>query len=167
MTQSLNHKKSLDQCLKDHFQESDITDKYTCDSCKKTSTRAKKRHLIVKMPKIMVFHIKRFDNGFKKITSNTKYQPDIDMEKYVQINTDNRYLFSYCCPDADPEILGKTTYSLFALTVHQGTINNGHYVAYAKRYNQWYNFNDEYFETVSERIALGQEAYLLFYKQDE
>jgi hypothetical protein len=57
------------------------------------------------MPKIMVFHIKRFDNGFKKITSTTKYQPDIDME-------------NYCCPDADPEILGKTTYSLFALTVH-------------------------------------------------
>ena len=33
----------------------------------------------------MVFHIKRFDNGFKKITSTTKYQPDIDMEKYVKI----------------------------------------------------------------------------------
>ena len=79
MTQSLNHKKSLDQCLRDHFVESEITDKYTCDSCKKTSTRAKKRHTIVKLPKIMVFHIKRFDNGFKKITSNTKYQPEIDM----------------------------------------------------------------------------------------
>ena len=79
----------------------------------------------------------------------------------------SRILVSYCCPDADPDTLGVTDYSLFALTVHQGTINNGHYVAYAKRYNKWHNFNDEYYEAVSERVALGQEAYLLFYKQNE
>ena len=47
----------------------------------------------------------------------------------------SRIFVSYCCPDADPDTLGVTDYSLFALTVHQGTINNGHYVAYAKRYN--------------------------------
>ena len=36
-----------------------------------------------------------------------------------------------------------------------------------KRYGDWFNFNDEYFEQVGERVVLGQEAYLLFYKQDE
>ena len=81
MTQSLNHKKSLEQCLRDHFTESEITDKYTCDSCKKTTTKAKKRHLIVKLPKILVFHIKRFDSIFNKIKANTKYTSDIELEQ--------------------------------------------------------------------------------------
>ena len=48
--------------------------------------------------------------------------------------------------------------------MHHGSINQGHYVAYVNRDGSWYNFNDEYFEIVSERVALGQEAYLLFYK---
>ena len=80
MTQSLSHKGSLEKCLKEHFSESDITDKYTCDSCKKTTTRAKKRHAIVKLPKILIFHIKRFENIFKKITSNTKYPNNIALD---------------------------------------------------------------------------------------
>jgi len=81
MTQSLNHKASLEKCLKDHFSESEITDKYTCDSCKKTTTKAKKRHLMVKLPKILIFHIKRFDSIFNKIKANTKYSPTLDLEQ--------------------------------------------------------------------------------------
>lgn len=73
MTQSLNHKKSLEYCLQEQFRESEVNDKYTCDSCKKVTTKAKKKHNIVKLPKILVFHIKRFDSIFNKIKANTKY----------------------------------------------------------------------------------------------
>ena len=58
-----------------------------------------------------------------------------------------------------------TTYELFALTVHIGSLDMGHYIAYTKRYNKWYLFNDEDFEIVREQDALNQEAYLLFYKK--
>jgi len=34
-------------------------------------------------------------------------------------------------------------YELFAVTVHIGSIESGHYIAYTKRYGKWYNFNDE------------------------
>ena len=78
----------------------------------------------------------------------------------------DRFISRFCGDDIDSNILGGTNYSLFALTVHHGSINQGHYVAFVKRYNTWYLFNDEKFEIVSERVALGQEAYLLFYKQD-
>ena len=38
-----------------------------------------------------------------------------------------------------------TQYELFALTVHIGTLEQGHYVAYAKRNTKWILFNDEDF----------------------
>lgn len=55
-------------------------------------------------------------------------------------------------------------YELFAMTVHVGNPESGHYVAYAKRDHVWYCFNDEHFLKVSEEEALRQEAYLLFYR---
>jgi ubiquitin carboxyl-terminal hydrolase 4/11 len=44
-----------------------------------------------------------------------------------------------------PSIDGKTTkiYELFAITKHMGSLNSGHYVAFVKRDNEWYLFNDE------------------------
>jgi ubiquitin C-terminal hydrolase len=51
------------------------------------------------------------------------------------------------------------------LTVHVGSLDKGHYVAYTKRNRKWYLFNDEDFDQVSVTDALSQEAYLLFYKK--
>ena len=46
-------------------------------------------------------------------------------------------------------------YELFAVTVHIGSLDMGHYIAYTKRYNKWYLFNDEAFEMVKEQDALN------------
>ena len=48
-----------------------------------------------------------------------------------------------------------TEYELFALTVHIGTLDMGHYIAYAKRNGKWYMFNDEDYEIVKEADALN------------
>ena len=40
---------------------------------------------------------------------------------------------------------GSLNYELFSLSVHMGTVQSGHYVAFAKRYGKWYLFNDEDF----------------------
>ena len=61
MTNSLQHKATLAKCLSDYFNEATIDDTYKCESCSKLS-KAKKSHQIVKLPKISVFHIKRFDD---------------------------------------------------------------------------------------------------------
>lgn len=37
-------------------------------------------------------------------------------------------------------------YELFALTVHIGSLDSGHYIAYTKRNRKWYQFNDEDYE---------------------
>ena len=153
MTQSLQHKPTLVKCLADHYNENALDDYYTCENCHK-KTKAKVRHMLVKLPKVLIFHIKRFDSSFRKIEKMTTFGASLDMAQF-------------CMPDADPEIRGNTQYELFAITVHHGTLSGGHYVAFARRGAHWYNFNDEYFQRSSETQALKQQAYLLFYRQVE
>jgi len=54
---------------------------------------------------------------------------------------------------------------LIGLTVHIGSIEFGHYVAYTKRGNEWFFFDDESVTQVKESEALSQEAYLVFYRR--
>ena len=78
MTQSLQHKDTLTKCLLDSFSENSIDDLYTCEGCGKKS-KAKVKHMLVRLPKVLVFHIKRFDRNFRKITKHTEYGDTIDM----------------------------------------------------------------------------------------
>lgn len=154
MTQSLQHKATLMKCLTDNYTENALDDYYTCEECHK-KTKAKVRHLIVKLPKILIFHIKRFDSNFRKIEKTTAYGATLDMSQF-------------CLPLANAPDRGNTNYQLFALTVHSGTLAGGHYVAYSKRDDgNWYNFNDEYYQKCRESDALKQQAYLLFYRQED
>ena len=156
MTQSLQHKATLVKCLQDYCAENTLDDFYTCEDrrCQKKS-KAKVRHLLVKLPKILVFHIKRFDSNFKKIDKNTAYEEQLDMTQFL-------------LPNHDASLRGSPHYRLFALTVHHGSLSQGHYVAFAKRADEWYFFNDEAWKKVKDSSeALRQEAYLLFYRQLE
>ena len=151
MTQSLQHKTSLLKCLQEYYEEDALDDYYTCESCKKKS-KAKVRHMLVKLPQILVFHIKRFNSNFRKIEKNTAYGATLDMAPF-------------CLPNMDPSLRGSSNYKLFAMTVHHGTLGGGHYVAYAQREdNKWYNFNDETYRVIKDADALKQQAYLLFYR---
>jgi len=76
----------------------------------------------------------------KKINGNVKYTSYIDMAKFCKNST---------LDDED------TQYELFALTVHIGTLDMGHYIAYTKRNTKWYLFNDEDYEIVREADALN------------
>ena len=139
--------------MQDYYTEHQIDDYFTCESCNKKN-KAKVRHNLVKLPKVLVFHIKRFDSSFRKIEKTTTYPAVLDMEPFCMANTDE-------------QVRGSPIYRLFALTVHHGTLSGGHYVAYAKRADgNWYHFNDEYFDMIKESDALKKQAYLLFYRQD-
>lgn len=58
--------------MQEYCGENSLDDFYTCEECGK-KTKAKVRHMLVKLPKILVFHIKRFDSNFRKIEKNTAY----------------------------------------------------------------------------------------------
>jgi ubiquitin C-terminal hydrolase len=78
MTQSLSCKSSLEKGLHDVFDQHQIDGLYVCEKCKKGS-KAKVKHEVVHLPKILIFHLKRFDANFAKIKSSCQYDPLIDM----------------------------------------------------------------------------------------
>ena len=78
MTQSLQCKATLEKSMNDIFYEHQIDGLYICEKCKKSS-KAKVRHELVHLPKILVFHLKRFDHEFHKIKSACTYGEQLNM----------------------------------------------------------------------------------------
>jgi ubiquitin C-terminal hydrolase len=60
------------------------------------------------------------------------------------------------CSIYDSKEKSKLNYELIGLTVHLGSLDGGHYVAYTKREDKWFLFNDEDFEEVKESEVLKQ-----------
>lgn len=72
-------------------------------------------------------------------------------------------------PPKYPEGLNKVKassepiYDLYAVSNHYGGLGGGHYTAFAKNGDRWYDFNDSSVHGVSESSIVGSGAYILFY----
>ena len=78
MTLSLFCKNDIVRCIHDCLSQESLSDLYTCDKCSKKS-KAKVRHEFVKLPKVLILHIKRFAQSGGKIENMTKYPEDLNM----------------------------------------------------------------------------------------
>ena len=59
-------------------------------------------------------------------------------------------------------------YDLFAVSNHYGSLNGGHYTAYAKNVDgNWYDFNDSSVSNSSPSDLVSGASYLLFYRRRE
>ena len=58
-------------------------------------------------------------------------------------------------------------YDLFAVSNHYGSMNGGHYTAYAKNNitQDWFDFNDSKVSKISENEIIEKGAYVLFYRR--
>ena len=56
-------------------------------------------------------------------------------------------------------------YRLYAVVVHSGVLEGGHYVAYVKRRGTWYLCDDASVEPVSQERVLAAQAFMLFYDE--
>uniref|UniRef100_UPI001FAA1F6C ubiquitin carboxyl-terminal hydrolase family protein n=2 Tax=Candidatus Cardinium TaxID=273135 RepID=UPI001FAA1F6C len=68
----------------------------------------------------------------------------------------------------DPNNINRINYNLNAFIVHDGdSTSSGHYIAYVKRKDQWYEVSDNNVKeiTQSDAINKSKQAYLLFYKK--
>jgi ubiquitin carboxyl-terminal hydrolase 4/11/15 len=67
--------------------------------------------------------------------------------------------------------MNNQVYDLFAVVLHTGTLNGGHYTALAKNKssgaNEWYEFNDHQVFKLSkneyQKKIISSHAYILFY----
>ncbi|NXX50962.1 UBP50 hydrolase, partial [Tricholaema leucomelas] len=144
---------SLQDCLKCFFQQDKLTsnNQIHCSLCG-TKQDAVVETTITKAPRIIIFHLKRFEwqgNNRRKLLTDINYPlTNLDLSPYSA---------PHCCVDAE--------YSLCAVVNHSGFLDNGHYTAFCKRSatETWYRFDDEVITKIPHSSVQTNTAYVLFY----
>jgi len=133
---------SINDCLLE-FQREEILDgseKPKCEQCK-TRRKMRKKFEIEKAPQVLVIHLKRFGDATgwsrSKITADIKFPVDFNLERQ--------------------------SYSLRAVCNHSGGVGGGHYIAYGKTDDGWFEYNDSMVSRINESRIQSRDAYLLFY----
>lgn len=145
----------LDQFVTEEKLDKDNT--WYCHKCK-DHKEAFKKMAIMRYPKILIIHLKRFKKdiykhhmvGFKKITELIDFPIDnLELNKYV-VNGGK----------------DKIRYALYGVANHYGNCGGGHYTANCKnRYNnQWYRYDDSDVSAIAENQIITDAAYVLFYE---
>ena len=116
---------SLGEKLHNFFQPETLEGEnaYWCDTCHK-SCRATKTLSYKHIPTILIIHLKRLILG-KKIQTHTPFDTVLEMKPYLA-----------------PGQASTQTMELIGIISHQGTKEEGHYVAITKRGNEWILRND-------------------------
>ena len=97
-------------------------DKFYCEACRSLQ-EAQKRLQIIKLPPVLVLHLKRF-----------KYVEEL--QRYAKLS--RRVAFPFELQ------FGGQEFHLFAVVIHIGRgLSHGHYVTAVKSYDQWLLFDDE------------------------
>ncbi|XP_025901473.1 inactive ubiquitin carboxyl-terminal hydrolase 50 [Nothoprocta perdicaria] len=144
---------SLQDCLKCFFQQDTLTwnNQIHCSWCGTKQDAAVKANL-TKAPKIIIFHLKRFDcqGTYKK-----KLLTDIC---YPLSNLD-------LSPYSSPLFRRNCKYSLCAVVNHFGFLDGGHYTAFCKHSvtKGWFSFDDSQITAIPSSSVQTAAAYLLFY----
>jgi ubiquitin C-terminal hydrolase len=143
---------SLDDCIKLFISQETLgaEDAWYCPKCTKF-VQATKKLDIWKLSDVLVINLKRFQF--------TKYHRD-KIESMVTCPLVDLDLSEYC-ENANAK------YNLFAVSNHYGGLSGGHYTAYAKVGDKWYDFNDSSVSETSERSVVSSAAYVLFYVRND
>jgi ubiquitin C-terminal hydrolase len=128
----------LYQCIERYLSVEPLRDEnqYDCDGVLMDAIRYS---VFEKLPKILFVHLKRFkfnECEMEKVHNTIEYPDEIDMSRYYALKMDK---------NGNIEYSDDLTYTLYAVIVHQGQINSGHYYAYIKEYKsqRWIKFNDK------------------------
>ena len=160
MSKESENKVTLDNCLEKWSENEKLDDdsRYKCSFCGIKSNAIRKQE-IMKTPKILIIHIKRFKkdiygNFLSKNETKINYPVnDFDIQKYI------------CKSSTD---IHKSKYNLYAANCHYGpSIHAGHYISIVKNRfnNNWYCFNDSEhpLKIYTKDEIISQKAFILFY----
>jgi len=121
----------MDDLLKKHFfkEESIDWDAKCENSACKLKAKHSKTSRFTKLPQILIITFQRYNYRSKRKNSSKIYfKQSIDMAKFCDSD----------CFDSKQN----TKYNLYAVSNHIGSLDMGHYFAYCKIDNSWYEFND-------------------------
>jgi len=110
-------------------------------------------------PKILIFHLKRFE--YSSVGRYRTYGEKLD--DVIDFPLDNLDLTQYVVGPLDP----KPIYECFAVSQHYGSLGGGHYTAICKNEGKWHNFNDSSVSGSDSSNVVSSAAYLLFYRRKD
>lgn len=131
-------------CIKEHTSFEEDIDDYKCEECEKKNI--KKRLNIIKLPKILLITLKRYNNRICKLSNDININTDLKLRDYLG----NVY-----------------NYNLKSIIMHEGSCMGGHYYTYTKniKTNKWFNFNDEKVSEIEDiKDVNKQNIYSLLYE---
>ena len=147
-----NNSIELESLLENFYKIEILSDdnKWLCPKCKTTQNAIKKITTIT-LPKILIFHLKRFNKNNKLNDKINFPLYNLDMNNYITFK-DNK--------------INNYSYDLVCIINHMGSLNGGHYTAFCKNYykNKWFCFNDETVYEINENDVNSENAYVLFYQ---
>lgn len=140
---------NLNNCIQSFCKNEllDINESYKCDKCDKY-TSAFKNINFMRLPKILIVCLKRFDhtqNRINKINKQVEIPKTLDLSEYYS-GYDKNFKF----------------YKLISCICHNGSAQFGHYYTYCVRQNCYIEYNDQYANEV--RLPNLSYAYILFYE---
>jgi len=154
---------SLEKCFNEFSKEEklDNDNLWNCPNCNER-LQANKKIELYNLPKILIIHLKRFNNN-KKINSLIDFPiKDLDLDKYISKEKDK---------DENNKYMSETKYDLFGVVNHYGSLEYGHYTSFCKNQHNsnWYEYNDRIVNEIQiekeEETIVNPNAYILFYRQ--
>jgi len=159
---------TLDRCI-EMFSEAEILEEneyWYCSSCK-DHVAARKQISLYKLPRILVFHIKRFQYKASKYFKYSVTARD-KIKSYVDYDVQGLDMGPYCIdPSKACEGGAEPIYDLVGVVNHMGTMSYGHYTASVRHPDQrdvWRKADDSHVRDIPEKQAKSEYAYLLFYQ---
>ncbi|OQR79821.1 ubiquitin carboxyl-terminal hydrolase 64E-like [Tropilaelaps mercedesae] len=163
---------SLDEALNGFVEPETLNgnNQYFCEKCNKKCD-ALKGLKFVTFPKILTLQLKRFDFDYLtmrriKLNDRVVFPEELDLNGFIE--------------SKPPK--SEYVYDLFAVLVHSGSANGGHYYAYIRHSGDWFCFNDNQVHKVSSEdvkrtyggggstetrspFSSSTNAYMLIYRQ--
>lgn len=146
------------------------TKEYSCEKCGKNAQEASKRMSIRRLPPVLSFQFKRFEQNIadkgavRKIEASVRFPATLDMTSFTtramqqSLSDDNA-----SPPSRLADLPGTYVYDLFAVINHEGQMNNGHYTNFARFGREWYRFDDDKVTHTNLANVLSSAAYMCFY----
>ena len=142
-------------------EELDDDNRYLCSFCGAKSN-ALRKHMIMKTPKVLPIHLKRFKKDmYGRIVGKNN--------RKIKFPLNNLSISKYLSPSSKDH--DKSLYNLYGVNCHFGIgssqLNFGHYISCVKNRNDnnWYVFNDsnKVEKILSEEDISNSNSYILFY----
>ena len=121
------YKVDMSSLIKEYFKEEELDWSSKCEKCNKEGLKHLKLMKFSLLNEILIFSLQRFD-PYLSMKSNIRvsFKEIIDLKDYCDTNLDGQ----------------NTKYRLRGTINHIGNINYGHYYAYIRIGELWYEFND-------------------------